>query len=78
MMNNGGYAVFGFRTVKVLKKTLRQSFSTCTILLSEHKVEPLLECQSFLVKILPYLILYHQISFFNHYSHFYWWQKEQT
>ncbi|XP_052008174.1 LOW QUALITY PROTEIN: cystic fibrosis transmembrane conductance regulator-like [Xyrauchen texanus] len=36
-------------TIKVLKKTLRQSFSKCTILLSEHKVEPLLECQSFLM-----------------------------
>ncbi|KAK1784907.1 hypothetical protein P4O66_018335, partial [Electrophorus voltai] len=36
-------------TVKVLKKTLRQSFSTCTILLCEHKVEPLLECQRFLM-----------------------------
>ncbi|KAL6479111.1 hypothetical protein MHYP_G00125440 [Metynnis hypsauchen] len=36
-------------TVKVLKKTLRQSFFTCTILLCEHKVEPLLECQSFLM-----------------------------
>ncbi|XP_026099245.1 cystic fibrosis transmembrane conductance regulator-like [Carassius auratus] len=36
-------------TIKVLKKTLRQSFSTCTILMSEHKVEPLLECQSFLM-----------------------------
>ncbi|KAF5907627.1 cystic fibrosis transmembrane conductance regulator, partial [Clarias magur] len=35
-------------TVKVLKKTLRQSFSSCTILLCEHKVEPLLECQCFL------------------------------
>ncbi|KAB5574923.1 hypothetical protein PHYPO_G00214670 [Pangasianodon hypophthalmus] len=36
-------------TVKVLKKTLRQSFSSCTILLCEHKVEPLLECQCFLM-----------------------------
>ncbi|KAG9273217.1 cystic fibrosis transmembrane conductance regulator [Astyanax mexicanus] len=36
-------------TVKVLKKTLRQSFSTCTILMCEHKVEPLLECQCFLM-----------------------------
>ncbi|XP_066541227.1 cystic fibrosis transmembrane conductance regulator isoform X2 [Hoplias malabaricus] len=36
-------------TAKVLKKMLRQSFSTCTILLCEHKVEPLLECQSFLM-----------------------------
>ncbi|TRY66382.1 hypothetical protein DNTS_003350 [Danionella cerebrum] len=36
-------------TIKVLKKTLRHSFSKCTILLSEHKVEPLLECQTFLM-----------------------------
>ncbi|XP_062860684.1 cystic fibrosis transmembrane conductance regulator [Trichomycterus rosablanca] len=36
-------------TVTVLKKILRQSFSTCTILLCEHKVEPLLECQCFLM-----------------------------
>ncbi|TSX17022.1 Cystic fibrosis transmembrane conductance regulator [Bagarius yarrelli] len=36
-------------TVTVLKKTLRQSFSSCTILLCEHKVEPLLECQCFLM-----------------------------
>uniref|UniRef100_A0A8C1FZS3 Cystic fibrosis transmembrane conductance regulator n=1 Tax=Cyprinus carpio TaxID=7962 RepID=A0A8C1FZS3_CYPCA len=41
-------------TIKVLKKTLRQSFSTCTILLSEHRVEPLLECQSFLGQVKTY------------------------
>ncbi|MEQ2159504.1 hypothetical protein GOODEAATRI_023729 [Goodea atripinnis] len=33
----------------VLRKTLKQSFSDCTVILSEHRVEPLLECQSFLM-----------------------------
>lgn len=37
------------RTLQVLRKTLKQAFSDCTVILSEHKVEPLLECQSFLV-----------------------------
>uniref|UniRef100_A0A8C7L967 Cystic fibrosis transmembrane conductance regulator n=1 Tax=Oncorhynchus kisutch TaxID=8019 RepID=A0A8C7L967_ONCKI len=36
-------------TLQVLRKTLKQSFSNCTVILSEHRVEPLLECQSFLV-----------------------------
>ncbi|XP_034031624.1 LOW QUALITY PROTEIN: cystic fibrosis transmembrane conductance regulator [Thalassophryne amazonica] len=36
-------------TLQVLRKTLRQSFSSCTVILSEHRVEPLLECQSFLM-----------------------------
>uniref|UniRef100_A0A8C4NWY1 Cystic fibrosis transmembrane conductance regulator n=1 Tax=Dicentrarchus labrax TaxID=13489 RepID=A0A8C4NWY1_DICLA len=36
-------------TLQVLRKTLKQSFSDCTVILSEHRVEPLLECQSFLM-----------------------------
>ncbi|KAM6937183.1 cystic fibrosis transmembrane conductance regulator [Xenentodon cancila] len=36
-------------TLVVLRKTLKQSFSSCTVILSEHRVEPLLECQSFLM-----------------------------
>ncbi|KAM3869815.1 cystic fibrosis transmembrane conductance regulator [Diretmus argenteus] len=36
-------------TLQVLRKTLKQSFSSCTVILSEHRVEPLLECQSFLM-----------------------------
>lgn len=36
-------------TLQVLRKTLKQSFSGCTVILSEHRVEPLLECQSFLM-----------------------------
>uniref|UniRef100_A0A674NPW8 Cystic fibrosis transmembrane conductance regulator n=1 Tax=Takifugu rubripes TaxID=31033 RepID=A0A674NPW8_TAKRU len=36
-------------TLQVLRKTLKHAFSDCTVILSEHKVEPLLECQSFLV-----------------------------
>ncbi|KAM7415177.1 hypothetical protein PAMA_019817 [Pampus argenteus] len=35
-------------TLQVLRKTLKQVFSDCTVILSEHRVEPLLECQSFL------------------------------
>lgn len=42
------------RTLQVLRKTLKQSFSGCTVILSEHKVEPLLECQSFLVSFFLY------------------------
>lgn len=40
------------RTLQVLRKTLKHAFSDCTVILSEHKVEPLLECQSFLVSFL--------------------------
>ncbi|XP_031721469.1 cystic fibrosis transmembrane conductance regulator [Anarrhichthys ocellatus] len=36
-------------TLQVLRKTLKHSFSSCTVILSEHRVEPLLECQSFLM-----------------------------
>uniref|UniRef100_A0AAY4EVL3 Cystic fibrosis transmembrane conductance regulator n=1 Tax=Denticeps clupeoides TaxID=299321 RepID=A0AAY4EVL3_9TELE len=36
-------------TIKALKSTLRDSFSNCTIILSEHRIETLLECQSFLM-----------------------------
>nr|XP_057930599.1 cystic fibrosis transmembrane conductance regulator [Doryrhamphus excisus] len=36
-------------TLQVLRKTLKQAFSACTVILSEHRVEPLLECQSFLM-----------------------------
>uniref|UniRef100_A0A8C6L3P9 Cystic fibrosis transmembrane conductance regulator n=2 Tax=Nothobranchius TaxID=28779 RepID=A0A8C6L3P9_NOTFU len=38
-------------TLQVLRKILKQSFSSCTVILSEHKMEPLLECQSFLVRL---------------------------
>ncbi|KAJ4938179.1 hypothetical protein JOQ06_002804 [Pogonophryne albipinna] len=36
-------------TLQVLRKTLKHSFSGCTVILSEHRVEPLLECQTFLM-----------------------------
>ncbi|XP_028287423.1 cystic fibrosis transmembrane conductance regulator [Parambassis ranga] len=36
-------------TLQVLRKTLKQAFSGCTVIMSEHRVEPLLECQSFLM-----------------------------
>lgn len=44
------------RTLQVLRKTLKHAFSDCTVILSEHKVEPLLECQSFLVSVLLKLV----------------------
>lgn len=40
------------RTLQVLRKTIKHAFSDCTVILSEHKVEPLLECQSFLVSFM--------------------------
>lgn len=49
MDDNDDVFVFVSRTLKVLRKTLKQAFSDCTVILSEHRVEPLLECQSFLV-----------------------------
>uniref|UniRef100_A0A4W6BTB1 Cystic fibrosis transmembrane conductance regulator n=1 Tax=Lates calcarifer TaxID=8187 RepID=A0A4W6BTB1_LATCA len=36
-------------TLQVLRKTLKQSFFSCTVILSEHRVEPLLDCQRFLM-----------------------------
>ncbi|XP_036373688.1 cystic fibrosis transmembrane conductance regulator-like [Megalops cyprinoides] len=36
-------------TLQILRKTLKHSFSNCTVVMSEHRVEPLLECQSFLM-----------------------------
>uniref|UniRef100_A0A8C9T4P4 Cystic fibrosis transmembrane conductance regulator n=1 Tax=Scleropages formosus TaxID=113540 RepID=A0A8C9T4P4_SCLFO len=36
-------------TLQVLRKTLKHSFPNCTVVLSEHSVEALLECQSFLM-----------------------------
>uniref|UniRef100_A0A3Q2VAI1 Cystic fibrosis transmembrane conductance regulator n=1 Tax=Haplochromis burtoni TaxID=8153 RepID=A0A3Q2VAI1_HAPBU len=36
-------------TLKVLRKTLKQAFSGCTVIMSEHRVDPLTDCQSFLM-----------------------------
>nr|XP_020645372.1 cystic fibrosis transmembrane conductance regulator [Pogona vitticeps] len=36
-------------TFQVIKKTLKQAFANCTVILSEHRPEALLECQRFLV-----------------------------
>ncbi|XP_062990124.1 cystic fibrosis transmembrane conductance regulator [Elgaria multicarinata webbii] len=36
-------------TFQVIKKTLKQAFANCTVILSEHRLEALLECQRFLV-----------------------------
>ncbi|XP_007892786.1 cystic fibrosis transmembrane conductance regulator isoform X1 [Callorhinchus milii] len=36
-------------TFQVIRKTLKYAFADCTVILSEHRVEALLECQQFLV-----------------------------
>lgn len=58
------------RTLQVLRKTLKQSFSSCTVILSEHKVEPLLECQSFLVSVSCFMSFSHTSAAFLWITHF--------
>ncbi|XP_059834268.1 cystic fibrosis transmembrane conductance regulator isoform X1 [Hypanus sabinus] len=36
-------------TFQIIRKTLKHTFSNCTVILSEHRIEALLECQRFLV-----------------------------
>lgn len=40
-----------FRTSQVIRKTLKHAFADCTVILSEHRLEAILECQRFLVSI---------------------------
>uniref|UniRef100_A0A670YSF0 Cystic fibrosis transmembrane conductance regulator n=1 Tax=Pseudonaja textilis TaxID=8673 RepID=A0A670YSF0_PSETE len=37
------------KTFQVIKKTLKKAFANCTVILSEHRLEALLECQQYLV-----------------------------
>ncbi|KAG8142871.1 putative Cystic fibrosis transmembrane conductance regulator protein [Naja naja] len=48
---DGGYVLsHGHKqTFQVIKKTLKQAFANCTVILSEHRLEALLECQQYLV-----------------------------
>ncbi|KAM8820697.1 cystic fibrosis transmembrane conductance regulator isoform 2-T2 [Eudromia elegans] len=45
-------------TSQVIRKTLKHAFADCTVILSEHRLEAMLECQRFLViednKVRPY------------------------
>ncbi|XP_041110604.1 cystic fibrosis transmembrane conductance regulator-like isoform X2 [Polyodon spathula] len=36
-------------TFQIIRKTLKHTFANCTVMLSEHRLEAMLECQSFLV-----------------------------
>ncbi|XP_041444470.1 cystic fibrosis transmembrane conductance regulator isoform X2 [Xenopus laevis] len=36
-------------TFQILRKTLKHAFANCTVILSEHRLEAMLECQHFLV-----------------------------
>ncbi|ETE70047.1 Cystic fibrosis transmembrane conductance regulator, partial [Ophiophagus hannah] len=52
LMDNGlmkNYGMLLKRTFQVIKKTLKQAFANCTVILSEHRLEALLECQRYLV-----------------------------
>ena len=47
------YVVFSFfsRTYQIIRRTLKQAFADCTVILSEHRIEAMLECQRFLVSV---------------------------
>ncbi|XP_058384894.1 cystic fibrosis transmembrane conductance regulator [Diceros bicornis minor] len=36
-------------TYQIIRRTLKQAFADCTVILSEHRIEAMLECQRFLV-----------------------------
>ncbi|XP_053518910.1 cystic fibrosis transmembrane conductance regulator [Artibeus jamaicensis] len=36
-------------TYQIIRRTLKQAFADCTVILSEHRIEAMLECQQFLV-----------------------------
>ncbi|XP_055446264.1 cystic fibrosis transmembrane conductance regulator isoform X5 [Bubalus kerabau] len=36
-------------TYQIIRRTLKQAFANCTVILSEHRIEAMLECQRFLV-----------------------------
>lgn len=40
----------------MIRKTLKHAFADCTVVLSEHRLEAILECQRFLVSIFPHLL----------------------
>ncbi|XP_047706135.1 cystic fibrosis transmembrane conductance regulator isoform X3 [Prionailurus viverrinus] len=38
-------------TYQIIRRTLKQAFADCTVILSEHRIEAMLECQRFLVSV---------------------------
>nr|XP_023400429.1 cystic fibrosis transmembrane conductance regulator [Loxodonta africana] len=38
-------------TYQIIRRTLKQAFADCTVILCEHRVEAMLECQQFLVSL---------------------------
>lgn len=45
------YVVFSCfaRTYQVIRRVLKQAFAGCTVILCEHRIEAMLDCQRFLV-----------------------------
>lgn len=61
-----------FRTSQVIRKTLKYAFANCTVILSEHRLEAMLECQRFLVSISPRLTYCCLTAFDEHAKHTKW------
>jgi cystic fibrosis transmembrane conductance regulator len=51
---------FFFRTYQIIRRTIKQAFADCTVILCEHRIEAMLECQRFLVSL--YTFTYNFIS----------------
>lgn len=47
------YVVFSVfsRTYQIIRRALKQAFADCTVILCEHRIEAMLECQRFLVSV---------------------------
>lgn len=61
-----------FRTSQVIRKTLKHAFANCTVILSEHRLEAMLECQRFLVSISHGLTYCSLTTFDEHAKHTKW------
>lgn len=42
------------RTYQVIRRVLKHAFSNCTVILCEHRIEAMLDCQRFLVSLLHF------------------------
>lgn len=42
------------RTYQVIRRALKHAFRGCTVILCEHRIEAMLDCQRFLVSLLNF------------------------
>lgn len=45
------YGIFFSSTYQIIRRTIKQAFADCTVILCEHRIEAMLECQRFLVSL---------------------------